>query len=1037
MGVSAPAQQDSTDRPSGTVSLLLTDIQGSTTLWETAPDQMPGAVSAHYALIDRLVSAHRGYRPQEQGEGDSTMSAFADASDAVACAVAIQRELAADPAAQLVQLRVRIGLHTGEVQLRDEGNYFGPHVNRAARVRNAAHGGQIVISEATRDLVADDLPLDLKLTDLGFHELRGLGRPEHLYELTDLSFAATFPPLRTVRTAQGSLPTQLTNFVGRSEELTKLRELLDNERLITLTGPGGSGKTRLAAELARNIADSYSDGAWFIDLSSLSDPSLVADAVATVVGVREVPTQPFAKTLLNSLRHKQMLLIFDNCEHVVEEVAELVTALLTHCSGLVVLATSREVLGVEGEVVFRTPPLSLEATDSEPDGVKLFIDRASKIKRQLSLEGSAIEQISEICRAVDGLPLAIELASARVRALSLSEILGTLEDRFLLFSGGRRTALPRHQTLAACIDWSHELLNDEERRVFRRLSVFVGTFTLEAAAQVTETRLDELIDLVTALLDKSLVQAEEGDGVTRLRLLETMRHYGLRKLADADETDMVRDRHLSYFRDLAIEAHSRILTAEGVEWLDRLEAEQDNIRACVSWAVDRKLADPALDLARSLSAYWLTRGHLSEGRDSLEELLGVPGGDPLRRAQAQVAACPLWFLSFDFGSVNVAAQQGLEVAREHGDAQTEGRALNWQAWVANVLDPQAAGPVFEQSIEKSRSVGDRWCLSYALNGLGFVQTVKGEGRAARTALKEALDLSRSSGDTVVSQQSLAWLAWSTLEEGDYEQATAYLEECLVLAQNNKDLFMISVAEMWLGLMQVYLGDHSESQRTLEHALAAAEELGNPVMTANAKGWLGYLNLARNDPNEAVGDLDHALSFFRSVGATWFLATYLVIRGHAHYHLGDLEEARSNLSEGLTIAESSAQRWSIGRSKIGLALIARESGDHQGAEELLQRALDALAEAGYVPGVAEVVDAMAGLAIDVGDFARGLRLFGASVAIRTKLGSRRFQCCEEALLEDVFVARTHLAQEADDLELEGAHLSYKELIDYARRARNVL
>ncbi len=529
--------------PTGTVTLLLADVEGSTRLWQTAPDEMADAVARLDDALSRIVAEHRRVRPVEQGEGDSFVLAFPRATDAVACALDLQR-------APLAPIKIRIGVHTGDVQLRDEGNYIGTTINKAARLRDLAHGGQTVLSGAAAKLVADSLPTDAWITELGPHRLRDLPRAARVLQLCHPDVSVEFPPLRVVDdAAKNRLPVHLTNFIGRRDELIELRNMLVDNRLLTLTGTGGAGKTRLALQLATTTAAEFAGGVWWVDLAPIPHPDVIAVTIALALGL---PDQPGRSTLDNVVRFiddHATLMVVDNCEHLLDGTAEVTTELLARCPNLKVLATSREPIGVAGEVSWRVPSLSLD-----DDAVALFTDRARRARPEFVVTEDNIGVVRDLCHRLDGLPLAIELAAARVRALSLPEIVAGLNDRFRLLTGGSRMAVRRQQTLHASVEWSHALLADEERTLFHRISVFAGGFDLEAACFVSageNTERFHILDELTLLVDKSLVVAKEGRRGTRYRLLETIRQYAQEKLAASGEGDAVRGRHRDYYLAMA------------------------------------------------------------------------------------------------------------------------------------------------------------------------------------------------------------------------------------------------------------------------------------------------------------------------------------------------------------------------------------------------------------------------------------------------------------------------------------------------------
>jgi predicted ATPase/class 3 adenylate cyclase len=577
--------------PTGTVTLLLADVEGSTRLWQTEPEEMRAAIARLDRTVCEVICAHHGVRPVEQGEGDSFVAAFARASDAVACALELQR-------APLAPIRLRIGLHTGEVQMRDEGNYMGTTVNRTARLRDLAHGGQTVLSGTTEDLVVDRLPAEAWLTDLGSHQLRDLVRLERVVQLCHPDVRNDFPPLRTRETVVApNLPVQFTSFVGREADLNNVRQILADKRLVTLTGAGGVGKTRLAVQVAAQVSGGFGGGVWYVDLAPITDPDLVPVTVIRALGLPDQRGRSTMDTLLRFVGDRLMLVVLDNCEHLLDACAELVVALLGACPAVTLIATSREPIGVAGEVSWRVPSLSLA-----DEAIELFTDRARQVRSDFLLTDDNTPTAEEICRRLDGVPLAIELAAARVRVLSLTEIRDSLHDRFRLLTGGARTAVRRQQTLRASVDWSHALLTDPERVLFARLAVFMGGFDLAAAEAVVgsgDVERFQVLDLLTLLVDKSLVVAENASGRTRYRLLETVRQYALEKLYESGDVDAVRARHRDYYTAMAALLDTPASTGHE-QRLEQAENETDNLRAAFAWSRENSDIGLASQLASSL-----------------------------------------------------------------------------------------------------------------------------------------------------------------------------------------------------------------------------------------------------------------------------------------------------------------------------------------------------------------------------------------------------------------------------------------------------
>jgi predicted ATPase/class 3 adenylate cyclase len=676
--------------PAGMPTLLLADVEGSTRLWEAQPEEMTAAVARFEQTVSEVVAAHGGVRPVEQGEGDSFVASFARASDAVACALELQR-------APLSPIRLRIGVHTSEVQLRDEANYAGPIINRTARLRDLAHGGQTVLSGATGDIVIDRLPAGAWLTDLGTHPLRGLPRPERVVQLCHPDLRNDFPPLRAANNvAAHGLPVQLTSFVGRGAQISEVRQLLADNRLVTLTGAGGVGKTRLAVQVAAVLADQFGDGVWYVDLAPITHPGVVPVAVAHTLGLPDQRRRSTMDTLLRFINGRQMLMVLDNCEHLLDASAELLVALLGGAPRLTVLATSREPLGVTGEVSWRVPSLSL--TD---EAIELFADRARLAQTDFTITDDNAAAVAEICRRLDGMPLAIELAAARVRALSPAQIVDGLHDRFRLLTGGARTAARRQQTLRASVDWSHALLSEPERVLFRRLAVFLGGFDLEAAQAVADSGAAEryqVVDQLTLLVDKSLVIAENAGRRMRYRLLETVRHYALEKLADSGEADVVRARHREHYTALA----ALLDTPGRADYDRRLEqagTEIDNLRAALGWSRERSDTELALALASSLQPLWLARGRIREGLAWFDAALTDLDARPAEvsaavraRALADKTLLDIWVGAAP-ASMAQAAKQALAIARDLDDPALLARALTVCGLTA-VSSAELAGPYF-------------------------------------------------------------------------------------------------------------------------------------------------------------------------------------------------------------------------------------------------------------------------------------------------------------------------------------------------------
>src|SRR6266498_2824347 len=611
--------------PTGTVTFLYTDIEGSTQLWKQHRQTMAAAHARHDQILREAIESNNGY--VFQVVGDAFCAAFLTAADAVRAAVKSQMELDAENWGE-APIRVRMGIHTGKAEVQQDGFYSGfITLSHVQRLMSVAHGGQVLLSFTAQELVQDELPEDVQLRDMGRRQLKDWSRPEHIFQLVISGLQADFPPLSTPESFPHNLPIQLTSFVGREHELVELKQLLSKTRLLTLTGPGGTGKTRLALQIAEELLPSFADGVWFAESAPLTDASFLPQTIAGIFGLRELPNMPILNIVTDYLRAKQLLLILDNCEHLIEACAKLSDHLLRACPQLKIIASSREALGIAGETAYRVPSLSLpdqaQVTREAVLGfesVQLFVERASAANPKFHLTDQNASDVAQICRRLDGIPLALELAAARIRVFSTEEIAARLDDRFRLLTGGSRTALERHQTLRALIDWSYELLSNDERRLFRHLSVFAGGWTFEAAEAVCPDL--DVLNLLMQLVDKSLVMvdADAQERSTRYHLLDTIRQYASEKLLEVGESQPARARHVDFFLKFAEIAEPHLNGSQELEWLSRLETEYDNLRAALEWAMKHDIII-ALRLGTALHLFWNSHSYQVEGRRLLSEAL--------------------------------------------------------------------------------------------------------------------------------------------------------------------------------------------------------------------------------------------------------------------------------------------------------------------------------------------------------------------------------------------------------------------------------
>jgi predicted ATPase/class 3 adenylate cyclase len=843
-----------TELPTGTVTFLFTDIEGSTRLLqELGPDEYQHMQDAHDRTLRAAIAEGGG--TVVRTEGDAFFAVFLVPAEALRAAVKAQRDLAETP------LRVRIGLHSGEGRV-GGGDYVGIDVNRAARIAAAGHGGQVLLSNATRGLVEHDLPNGVRLRDLGEHRLKDIAHPEHLFDLVIEGLPSDFPVLRTLDARPNNLPLQLTSFVGRGDEIAEAVRLLGEHRLVTLTGAGGTGKTRLALEVATKLLPSFSDGAFFVDLASIVDPDQVCPAICEALGVREEPGSDLIDTLVNRLAGKALLVVVDNFEHLLEA-ASVVDEVLGRVGDVRVLATSRSPLGLYGEQEQIVPPLRLPDPRHPPEpealsrfeAVALFIDRARAARSEFAVTTENAPAVAEICARLDGLPLAIELAASRVKVLSPDAILSRLRHSLDLLAAGARNIPERQRTLRGAIEWSYGLLDEPERRLFARLSVFVGGADLEAVEAVANPDGDmgaDTLDGLASLIDKSLVrQTETEAGEPRFGMLETIREYA-RDRGDLEwDGDTTRRRHADHFLGLA-EASEPHLTGEGqVTWLDRLDRDHENIQAAFRWAIDAGEADRGMRAAAAVWRFWHLRGHVAAGRAWLERLVAFPGGRTAVRAKAEDALGSLSYWEGEIPETERHYREALAIYRELGDREGIARATYNLAFVPLIRGSgfEEGRRLFQEAIELYRELGDEDTVARAKGDMGFLLVLEGDPRAALPLLEESLSLSRERGDTFRLTDDLLRVAEAHRSLGDHDRARPrYLEALDVTERANIPGGVAAVLQI-MASVDSDRGDHRRALRLVGAGMAIAESIGDPDVTKSPFHFADPVGDAR----KAIGD----------------------------------------------------------------------------------------------------------------------------------------------------------------------------------------
>jgi predicted ATPase/class 3 adenylate cyclase len=843
--------------PSEIVTFLFTDIEGSTKLAQEYPDSMPALLARHNEILHQSIETHNGL--VFQIVGDSFYASFQQAGDALNAALEAQRRLLREnwsPA----PIKVRMGIHTGpahQEHTANETRYTGyTTLALTQRVMSAGHGGQVLLSQASCDSTKDSMSAKVQLVDMGERRLKDVLRSEHLYQLSVPDLPTEFPPLKTLELRNHNLPAQLTSFIGRQKEIDEVRNSIAANRIVTLTGSGGAGKTRLCLQVGAACLEQFSDGVWLAELAPVTDPVLVPQTLLAIFSLREDSHRGTLDILIDYLRTKRVLLLLDNCEHLIEECARISEALLHACPKLKILATSREALGIAGEIPYRVPSLITPDLQDihdlnqlvKVDAVRLFIERARTSSPEFALKKDDASFVAQICSRLDGIPLAIELAASRIKVLTSEQIAARLDDRFHLLTGGSRTALPRQQTLRATIDWSYSLLSEEEKKLFRRLAVFVGGWTLEAAESVCsgEGNASDILDLLTRLMDKSLILIDETTGGMRYRRLESIRQYSREKLFDTDEVEAVRDRHLGYYVQFAELVDANLKGRDQEIWQRRMSAEQDNLRAALAWGLSRH-PDSALRIAGAVNLFWTAGGYSAEGfrwtQKALEqaENLPAPAGtmSEQRRVARAKALCGLTRLYLSLG------------------------------------DNASAKRAAEESVALYRQSQDRGGLSFALVVLAYPLEFLGERDLAESILQESYSIAREEGDVYVVCRSLNILARVTIAlHHDLDLAGQYVEESLRLAREAGLRSQEAQACEILSTISIHRNDYHGAQARLIESMMIYEEVGASFNVILEKSNLAHLERRQGNFSIALEYYRETILAFRDIAQTGAVAHQL-------------------------------------------------------------------------------------------------------------------------------------------------------------------
>jgi predicted ATPase/class 3 adenylate cyclase len=879
--------------PTGTVTFLFTDVEGSTRLWEEYPEAMKAALARHDAILRDAITAHDGYVVKLTGDG--AHAAFGTAHEAMHAAIDAQLALQRERWRETGPLQVRMGLHTGAAEVRD-GDYYGTEVNRAARLMGVAHGGQIVCSQATADLARGALTAECGLVDLGVQQLRDLQTPERVLQVSHADLPADFPALRTLDAFLGNLPLQVTEFVGRDEELVEVAKLLGRSRVVTLTGSGGVGKTRLALQAAAEAVPHYADGAWFVDLAPIDDDTFVASEIATTMGLPEQRQGTREEALAGALARRQALVVLDNCEHVVEMVARVVELVVHRCPGVTVLATSQEGLGVDGEATFVVRPLR------EHEAIRLFVERAEAARHDFVVSAENTAPVTELCQRLDGIPLAIELAAARVASMSPAAILERIDERFRLLGQGRRTARRRHQTLRAAVDWSYGLLSDQEQLVFARLAVFAGSFTLDAAeAVISDEGVDALdvVDHVSGLVAKSMLQLDERVGGDRYRLLETMRDYGSEHLGQRGDLDRMQRQHADYYLTFAEEAAPHLVDADDMRWFERIDDELPNLRAALAFLRDADDQASYTRLVFALARFWWIAGLRREGLDLLTTALAIGAAEPSRQRAEMLAIAgqhAIMLDRYDQGYGLIDDSLACSTAAGEAPSPIAFHTLALAAFVQNRTED--ACRFGDQAVAAARAHGDAFQICEALSFASNILGLSGDDPRGVELSDEALAIAHALGNSTLLAGTLHGAGVTRFRVDPAGAIELFTQSFAVPGAWNR--LATNMGHTWKAIAHLMLRQYDAAAAELCIALPLLQESGEPYQESIGLAIAASV-LSRPNPGVAL-QLLALIDRLRGDGQFIGAAGDLAVQAHL----------RNRLQERLD-PERSTALWTQGRA----------------------------------------------------------------------------------------------------------------------------
>ena len=1009
------------NKPTGIVTFLFTDIEGSTKLSQDYPDTLQNALEKHHSILNKAIESNNGF--VFEIVGDAFCCAFEKAEDAVKAAVDAQLSLSKEkclPAGQAgedAEIKVRIGIHSGNAEWSSKRYTGYITLARTARVMSAAYGEQIIISNNTYELTKGKFDAvnekNIFFRDLGERRLKDVIQPIRLFQIESPGLREDFPSLKTLDARPNNLPIQLTSFIGREEVIMELKKLFLQTRLLTIIGSGGAGKTRLAMQVGAEMIDDFSSGVFITELAPVNDPSSVVQTVMNSFEVKEEPGRLLHETLTAFLKDKEMLIILDNCEHLIYECAGLAEMLLSKCPKLKIITSSREALNCRGELTYRLPSLTLPDISvintpeqlTQYESVRLFIERAVAVNQTFRVNNDNAPALAQICYQLDGIPLAIELAAVRIKVLSVEHIFDRLKNRFKLLTGGKRTALPRQQTLKALIDWSYDLLSEKEKILMNRISVFAGGWTLESAEEICSDEKitkEEVLDLLNQLTEKSIIIYDEAQD--RFRILETIKQYGEEKLRDSNQSEKILLKHLNYFLEYSESTESKLEGSEAQIWLEKLEAEHNNFQFAIEWSIKNGFRESGARISGALGDYWYIRGHYSTGRGLLERILDN-AADISKNSLANILN---WAgkLATHQGENEIAqkyCERSLVLRRGLGDESGVAKTLNslgiLQFTKSNF---EEAKKFYEESLLISFKLIDKNGIASSLYNLGKVEKVLGDFEPAKNHLNKCYSLYLEIGNKRGIADSLYSLGNLAYEQEKFDQAQKYFDESLGLRREMGNKRGIAETLNNLGSLASDMGNYEQAKSYFEQGLALRLELGEKRDIAGSLYNLGIVTAEAQDDSYELAKKYYAesLSIKTELEDKRGIAEALNSSGILEFNNGNYEPAQEFLNEANVLSREIGDKNLIGNTLISLGNLAYIQEDFEKAAEFYKESLSLFRRLAVNTGIVESLLGLTGIICEGKHFFEAMKLIGA-VETALKTYSIVFQRSEQRLHEQIF------------------------------------